>query len=109
MTSESGFHAQRHKPPGPRRQRAAVLRPLSAASFVRSRKTSGPLRLRADLRDLGEPCGKNRIARLLREQSLRPAQKRRFRPKTTGSRHPHQIAENWLAKVPAPDRPGMVW
>ena len=45
----------------------------------------------------------------MREQSLRPAQKRRFRPKMTDSRHPHKIAENWLAKVPAPERPGMVW
>ena len=45
----------------------------------------------------------------MREQDLRPAQKRRFRPKTTDSRHPHKIAENWLAKVPAPELPGMVW
>ena len=107
--SKSGFHAHRHKPRRPRRQRDAALRPLVAASFARSRQTYGPLRVRADLRDLGERCGKNRIGRLLREQGLRPAQKRRFRPKTTDSRHPHKIAENWLAKVPAPELPGMVW
>jgi len=63
----------------------------------------------ADLRELGERCGKNRVARLLRAQGLRARQKRRFRPCTTDSRHPHPIAENWLAKVPAPDRPGLVW
>lgn len=107
--SPSGFHAHRHKPRRLRRQRDAVLRPLIATSFARSRKTYGPLRVRADLRDLGERCGKNRIGRLMREQSLRPAQKRRFRPQTTDSRHPHKVADNWLAKVPAPDRPGMVW
>jgi putative transposase len=107
--SKSGFHAHRHKPRRPRRERDAVLRPLIASSFARSRKTYGPLRVRADLRDLGERCGKNRIGRLMREQRLRPAQKRRFRPKTTDSRHPHKIAENWLAKVPAPEQPGMVW
>ena len=107
--SKSGFHAHRHKHRRPRRQRDAALRPLIAESFARSRQTYGPLRVRADLRDLGERCGKNRIGRLLREQGLRPAQKRRFRPKTTDSRHPHKIAENWLAKVPAPERPGMVW
>ena len=107
--SKSGFHAHRHKPRRPRRQRDAVLRPLVAASFARSRKTYGPLRVRADLQELGERCGKNRIGRLMREQGLRPAQKRRFRPRTTDSRHPHKIAENWLAKVPAPELPGMVW
>ena len=107
--SKSGFHAHRHKHRRPRRQRDAVLRPLVAVSFARSRQTYGALRVRADLQELGERCGKNRIGRLLREQALRPAQKRRFRPKTTDSRHPHRIAENWLAKVPAPERPGMVW
>jgi transposase InsO family protein len=107
--SKSGFHAHRHKPRRPRRQRDAALRPLVAESFARSRKTYGPLRVQADLRDRGERCGKTRIGRLMREQSLRPAQKRRYRPQTTDSRHPHKVAENWLAKVPAPDRPGMVW
>ena len=107
--SKSGFHAHCHKPRRPRRQRDAALRPLIAGSFARSRKTYGALRVRADLRELGERCGKNRIGRLMREQGLRPAQKRRFRPKTTDSRHPHKIAQNWLAKVPAPERPGMVW
>ena len=107
--SKSGFHAHCHRLRRPRRQRDAALRPLIAGSFARSRKTYGALRVRADLRDLGERCGKNRIGRLMREQGLRPAQKRRFRPKTTDSRHPHKIAQNWLAKVPAPERPGMVW
>ena len=61
------------------------------------------------LRALGEPCGKNRVARLMRAQGLRARQKRRFRPRTTDSRHAHPLAPNWLAKVPTPDRPGMVW
>jgi transposase InsO family protein len=38
-----------------------------------------------------------------------PQAKRRFRPRTTDSRHAHPIAQNWLAKVPAPDRPGQIW
>lgn len=66
-------------------------------------------RVRLDLRELGHRCGKNRVARLMRESGLRARQKRRFRPRTTDSRHSHKIAENWLAKVPAPDRPGLLW
>jgi putative transposase len=45
----------------------------------------------------------------MREEGLRPRQKRRYRPRTTDSRHDHKIAENWLSKVPAPDQPGMIW
>ena len=107
--SSSGFYAQRHKARRPRRRRDAELSPLIEESFRESRKTYGCRRVRADLADLGQRCGKNRIARLMRESGLRPRQKRRFRPRTTDSRHAHPIAENWLAKVPTPDRPGLVW
>jgi putative transposase len=107
--SKSGFHAHRQKPQRPRRKKDTELRPLIAKSFEESRRTYGCPRVRLDLKDLGHHCGKNRIARLMREQWLRPRQKRRFRPQTTDSRHGHRVAQNWLAKVPAPDRPGRLW
>jgi putative transposase len=107
--SPSGFHAHRGKAQRPRRQRDAELSALIAQSFARSRQTYGSPRVVADLRAQGEPCGRNRVTRLMRAQGLRARQKRRFRPRTTDSRHPHPVAENWLAKVPAPERPGQVW
>jgi len=107
--SESGFAGHRAKPRRPRRRQDAELRPLVARSFAESRRTYGCLRVRLDLQELGHRCGKNRIARLMREERLRPRQKRRFRPRTTDSRHGHKVAPNWLAKVPAPDQPGQVW
>jgi len=107
--SQSGFEAHRLKAQLPRRRQDAELRPLVAKSFEKSRRTYGSPRVRLDLRDLGHRCGKNRIARLMTEQGLRARQKRRFRPMTTDSQHGHRIAPNWLAKVPAPDRPGQIW
>jgi putative transposase len=107
--SPTGFAAHRHKPQGPRRREDEALAVLIGQSFTQSRQSYGCLRVRADLRDLGRRCGKNRILRLMRSQGFKPRQKRRFRPRTTDSRHPHPIADNWLAKVPAPDRPGQVW
>ena len=59
-----------------------------------------------ELRDLGNWCSKNRVARLMAEKCLRARQKRRFRPATTDSKHSDQIARNWLAKVRTPDHPG---
>ena len=85
-------------------RRAASLDPQQLSSKAETPMASP--RIRLDLRELGKRCGKNRVARLMREQGLRARQKRRFRPRTTESRHNHKIAENWLAKVPAPDRPG---
>lgn len=107
--SESGFAAHRRKAQRPRRQRDAQLRLLIRQSFEQSRRTYGSPRVLRDLRETGQRCGKNRIARLMREDALRPRQKGRFRPTTTDSRHAHPVAENWLAKVPTPDRPGQVW
>lgn len=107
--SESGFAAHCHKAQRPRRQRDVQLRPLIRQSFERSRHTYGSPRVQRDLREAGQRCGKNRVARLMREECLRPRQKRRFRPATTDSRHVHPVSENWLAKVPTPDRPGQVW
>lgn len=107
--SESGFAAHRRKAQRPRRQRDAQLRPLIRQSFEQSRRTYGSPRVQRDLREAGQRCGKNRVARLMREERLRPRQKRRLRPCTTDSRHRHNVAENWLAKVPTPDRPGQIW
>ena len=107
--SPSGYYAHQRKPGRPRRQRDAQLTPLITESFQRSRRTYGSPRVLHDLRAMGERCGKNRVARLMRQEDLCPRQKRRFRPRTTESRHEHPIAANWLAKVPTPDRPGQVW
>jgi transposase InsO family protein len=107
--SESGFAAHCRKEERPRRQHDEQLRPLIRQSFEQSRRTYGSPRVQLDLRESGQRCGKNRIARRMRESALRPKQKRRFRPCTTDSRHRHKVAENWLAKVPTPDRPGQIW
>lgn len=106
--SKSGFHAHQRKPERPRRQKDKELLAAIEPLFLASRKTYGSPRLLHALRKTGRRCGKNRIARLMRENALRPTQKRRFRPQTTQSNHKLPIAENWLARMPAPDRPRQV-
>jgi transposase InsO family protein len=107
--SRSGFHAHLHKAARPRRQEDAELVPLLTDAFAESHQTYGAPRLQRELQARGRRCGKQRVARLMLEAGLRPKQKRRFRPRTTDARHEHPIANNWLAIVPAPDRPGMIW
>ena len=107
--SRAGYYAHNHKPERPRRQQDQTLTPLICQEFEASRKSYGSPRLQVALRRQGHPCGKNRVARLMRQAGLRARQKRRFRPRTTQSNHGFAIAENWLAKVPAPALPNQVW
>jgi transposase InsO family protein len=107
--SKSGFYGHERKSEGPRRRRDRELLALIKPIFEKSRRTYGSPRLCAALRGQGVRCGKNRMARLMRQSGLRPRQKRRFRPPTTQSKHNLPLSHNWLAKVPTPDRPNQVW
>jgi putative transposase len=107
--SRSGFYADQGKDQGRRRQEDQQLLKKIEKQFVQSRRTYGSPRLWAALRAKGCACGKNRVARLMRTAGLQARQKRTFRPKTTLSQHSLAVAPNWLAKVPAPDRPNQVW
>ena len=108
--SPSGFHAHQRKAQGQRHQEDRALSREIAPIFAASRQTYGCPRVAAALRQSGVRCGKNRVARLMRENALHPNQKRkRWRPITTDSNHRQPVAENWLSKVPAPDQPDQVW
>jgi putative transposase len=107
--SSGGFHAHQHKPEGVRRQQDQRLLERIQPIFNQSRRTYGSPRVQAVLRREGQCCGKNRIARLMRENGLKARQKRRFVPRTTQSDHDLPIAPNWLAKVPSAARPDQIW
>jgi transposase InsO family protein len=61
------------------------------------------------LREQGEPVGRNRVARLMRESGLQGRQKRRCRVRTTDSCRAEPIAPNRLALAPVPTKPDEVW
>lgn len=107
--SRTGYYAHRQKPQRPRRLQDQKLAAQITPLFQESRRTYGSPRIHAALRRAGERCGKNRVARLMRQHGLRARQKRRFRPQTTQSQHRLPVAENWLVKVPTPTRPNQVW
>ena len=107
--SRGGFHAHEEKDQGRRRQRDKHLLAVIGPLFLESRRTYGSPRITRALRNVGERCGKNRVARLVRQLGLRAKQKRRFRPRTPNSAHRLPVAENWLARMPAADRPNQIW
>jgi putative transposase len=107
--SASGYAGHRQKDQRPRRQEDRRLEAELVPIFEQSRRTYGSPRLHDALRKRGYRCGKNRVARLQKSLGLRPKQKRRWRPTTTKSERRLPVAENWLAKVPAADRPDQIW
>jgi transposase InsO family protein len=109
--SPSGYYdwQSRQANPSPRHQENARLKEQIAHIHSHSRQTYGSPRIRACLQAQGQRHGKNRIARLMREQNLHGRQKKRFRIRTTDSNHSLPIAPNRLAQAEAPQAPNQIW
>ncbi len=96
--SRAGFYAAGKRAASARAKRDEQLQKQIRAAHYQSRRTYGSPRVHAELRAQGERCGRKRVARLMRQDGLRVKVRRRFRPQTTDSRHPHPVAENTLAR-----------
>jgi len=106
--SKSGYHAWRSRGPSARAKADERLGQKICAIHAAHRGRYGAPRIREELRDLGEPCARKRVARLMRQQELRGVQKRAFRPKTTNSNHDGPIAPNLLPGLVC-TRPDEIW
>ena len=69
----------------------------------------GSPRITAALRRQGQECNHKRVERIMREKGLQARSKRRWRPRTTDSKHPHPIAPNRLLERPKPEAINEVW
>jgi len=107
--SRSGYYAWAQAAGSARERRDRELRAKIAVVYQQSRQTYGSPRVTIELQTQGEQVGRHRVARLLRQDGLRGRQKRRYRVRTTDSRHSHPIAPNRLAARPVPSQPDQVW
>lgn len=109
--SRSGFYARQNRPMGTRLRQDIVLKDQIRHSFRQSRSTYGARRIGVDLKQLGATPSRRRIRRLMLQEQLHPFQKRRFRPRTTDSRHDDPIAPNRLPALAsqAPFAPNTAW
>ena len=107
--SRSGFYAWRKRPRITRSMQSnCVLLGQIRAIHSRSRKTYGSPRVHRQLRRDKVRVGKNRVARLMRENSLRGRIRRRFRT-TTDSNHALPVAPNTLNREFTAKSPDQVW
>jgi len=109
--STSGYYGwcQRQRQPGARAQADRRLAAQIHQLFEASRQTYGSPRIQQQLARGGHAHGRHRIARLMRQQGLYGRTRRRFRIRTTDSRHDHPIAPNRRSQLPAPSAPNQIW
>jgi transposase InsO family protein len=106
--ASSGYYAWLRRPESPRaRQNRALVTQIKAA-HRRSRKTYGRRRIHIQLQREGVHCSRNRVARLMRQNSLQGLRRRAFRA-TTNSRHSFPVAPNRLARNFTATAPDQVW
>jgi transposase InsO family protein len=108
--SRSGYYAWRRRTPSPRQQEDARLLQELHQAFGRAHRAYGRPRLTRALRAQGHSCGERRVGRLMREAGLCARTRRRFRPRTTDSRHEGPIAPNRLPeRTPTLTAPDQIW
>jgi putative transposase len=109
--SPSGYYdwVNRQTQPRPRAQENVQFAAPILQIHQDSRQTYGSPRIQAKLTQAGRVHGRNRIARLMRQQSLCGRAKGRFRVATTDSHHDQPIAPNRLADLPVPKAPNQIW
>ena len=109
--SPSGYYAwsKRQSSPSQRTQVDQELKGQIGRIHKESRQTYGAPRIQFCLLQQGRRHGRNRIARLMREQKICGRQRQRYRPRTTDSNHDNPIAPNRLAELPPTNRTDQVW
>jgi transposase InsO family protein len=92
----SGYYRWRKVPVGKRKMADMILSMHIKDIFEQSRDTYGSYRIHAELLDEGIRCGRERVARLARENNLEPKAARRFKIMTTDNKHRLPVAPNLL-------------
>ena len=106
--SRSGFYAWTRRTSSARARGDAKLRVHIAAIHKRSRGIYGSPRVHAELRAAGTQVGRKRVARLMRDLSIRSRSRRRFKA-TTDSKHAFPVAANVLDRQFTVDKPDKAW
>ena len=104
----SGYYAWRREPLSARARDDRRVLGLIKQSWLESGSVYGYRKVTRDLRDLGERCGKHRVARLMRGEGLRAQVGYRRRPGMRGGK-PAVVADNHLARQFDPDAANRAW
>jgi putative transposase len=104
--SRSGYYAWRGRIPSERQRANQELLERIRNVHTKSRTLYGSPRITAELNDEGIGCGKNRVARIMKDNVIRATLKRRRFRRTTDSRHDYALAANLVIESRQTER---VW
>jgi len=106
--SRSGYYAWRVRPESHRAKTDRQLTRMIRRIHADSDGVYGATKITAELNDEGYPCGRHKVARLMRIAGLTGCPKRRFR--VTTQRDPsHPVADNLLEQDFTAERPNQRW
>ena len=105
--TRSGFYAWLHKPLSDRAIEDQRLLQLIRSSYVASHGIYGSPRVFLDLREVGETCGRHRVARIMREHCIKAV--RGYKSPRAIAGRPSIIAPNNLNRAFTIDLPDKAW
>ena len=109
--SRSWFHSWQRTAPerAARAARHEALIKEIRSIFEESKQRYGAPRIHAELRDRGHRVSRKLVAKLMKENGIRPPRRKRRKPMTTDSRHDYGIAPNLLDRNFEITAPDTVW
>ena len=107
--SRSAFYAWRQAKTTLREDHDQKLLPEVQRIFYKHRRRYGTRRIADELRDQGQPCGRRRVAKLMKNQGLRAIQPKSFKPRSTESRHRLGYSPNLLPEAAATTGINQLW
>jgi len=93
QVSTSGFYSWLKRPLSKRKTEDERIWQKIKRHWDDSRKTYGRRRIKKSLNNEGEVIGKNRVARIMKENKIQGVGKKKFKPQTTTSNHELPVAE----------------
>jgi putative transposase len=107
--TRSGFYAAIDRPASARQIRQEQLLEKIRQSHVDSEQLYGSPNITADLKESGERVSRKTVARLMKREGIRSKVARKFRPRTTDSRHCCPVAPNVLDRDFEAKLPNQKW
>jgi transposase InsO family protein len=106
--TRSGYYAWKKRGQSKRKQQDQELLQHISRIHAEAKEAYGSPRVTKQLKKEGFSCGKNRVARIMKQNKIVSRIKRRFKV-TTNSRHTYPVAENLLQQNFWAQSPNSIW